>query len=579
MSLAEALKPFAEDRMKIEPYPWFKGFRINMDELYTELMLEKVERKLLGEETWSLRTYKDMFTCNRSNIKCRKVLLKADLGMGKTTWDWARGVFKEFFIIFFVALKLVKPGDPIENVIIKQHSELEGLSCSHQKLRAVLNTYGQRVLLILDGLDEHGLGHNEDVLKIIRNQKFLDCRILLSSRPHSTCDIEEYFPSVVRVNGFTEKEARKFVSHFFTDESKIKQIMNFKPSDYREDFPVHKCPILLSILCLLVNKKEVDLLDANITVGDLYFQMVQCLYKKYTIRKGVPFHESELVQALKSVGRLALHTMLSNRPMLQRSEVLKIAGDFALEYGFFAGKEDFRLCTDPAADIYVTYAHRSVEEFFFSFGFIQALVQGLDDGKTVDDILGSDCEKPIFLVNPLVWQFCFWLLTTTKFFDSSEAILDQLAFYAAERLKFLSLNYPKFVKWYPAMEIRSFLKSREVEFFKRLIKKCEGIQVVHMGNLRGEKVKGIVELMSPSLLSNLTVLSIGERHSSPPDSNSNDFTISSDCCNSEYYHKVINILLTNSSIIKRNPQVCVRIEYRGSQDFVHLYKNTQSSCI
>ena len=56
---------------------------------------------------------------------------------------------------------------------------------------------------------------------------------------------------------------------------------------------------------------------------------------------------------------------------------------------FFAGHEDFRLCTDPTADISVTYAHRSIEEFFGSFGFLQAL----DDEKSVEDILGSDCEK------------------------------------------------------------------------------------------------------------------------------------------------------------------------------------------
>ena len=133
-----------EEKMKIEPYPWFKGYRINMDELYTELILEKVERKLLGEETWTLRTYKDMFSCSESKHKNRKVLMKADPGMGKTTlrkkvtWDWARGVFQEFAFIFFVALKLVKPGDTIENVILKQNPELEGLNCSHLKLKAVL---------------------------------------------------------------------------------------------------------------------------------------------------------------------------------------------------------------------------------------------------------------------------------------------------------------------------------------------------------------------------------------------------------------------------------------------------------
>ena len=408
-----------------------------MDELYTQLTLEKVERKLLGEETWSLQTYKEMFICNQSNPNDRKVLMKADPGMGKTTlgkkltWDWAKGVFNDFSIVFFVSLKLVNPNDLIENAIKQQNPELEGLGVSQQKLKALLNRYSKNILLILDGLDKHGLGPNGDILKMIRNQMLLGCPILISSRPHSTWEIVEYFPTIVRIDGFTWGEAKKFVSNFFTNENKIKQIMKFRPSDSREDFPLHKCPILLSILCFLVDRQEVDLSDTNITIGDLYFKMVKCLYKKYTIKRGILYQESDLIKIIKSVGQLALRTLLSNNPLLQRSEVLRIAGDFVLDYGFLAGDKAF---IDLTADMYVTYAHRSLEEFFGSFGFLQAL----DDGKGVDDILGSDCEQPIFMVNPLVLRFCLWLLTT-KSFNFPEMIFNKLVLFAAERIDFRPL--------------------------------------------------------------------------------------------------------------------------------------------
>ena len=361
LSIAEKLKPFTEERMKIEPFPWLNDYFIGMDELYTELTLEKVERKLLGEETWTLQTYEDMFNCNKSQYKNRKVLIKADPGMGKTTLgkkvtrDWAKGLFKKFSIVFFVALKFVKPGDPIEAVIIQQNPELEGLQISQQKLKELLNRYRNRILIMLDGLDEHSLGQNEDVLKMIKNQKLLDCGIVVSSRPHTVNEVKQHFPTIIRVDGFTEKEASKFVSKFFADESKIAQILQFKPSDSREDFPVQKCPILLSFLCLLAREDEIDLLDGNLAIGDLYLRMVQCLYKKFTIRKGVPFENSEFVQVLKTVGQLALRTLKAKSPLLQRSDVLRIVGSSAFEYGFFAGHPDFKICTDPTADIYVTY--------------------------------------------------------------------------------------------------------------------------------------------------------------------------------------------------------------------------------
>ena len=133
MFIAEKLKPFAEDNMKIQPLPLWPSHLNDMDELYTNLTLRKVERKLLGEESRILQGYEDMFNCNKSEHKNRKILMKAAAGMGKTTLgrnitcDWARDMFQKFSMIFFVPLKFVKPGDAIENVIIQQNPELEGL--------------------------------------------------------------------------------------------------------------------------------------------------------------------------------------------------------------------------------------------------------------------------------------------------------------------------------------------------------------------------------------------------------------------------------------------------------------------
>ena len=54
--------------------------------------------------------------------------------MGKTTlmkkigWDWAKGTFIQFHIVFFIFLKFVQPGEAIENIIVQQNPTLEGMN-------------------------------------------------------------------------------------------------------------------------------------------------------------------------------------------------------------------------------------------------------------------------------------------------------------------------------------------------------------------------------------------------------------------------------------------------------------------
>ena len=216
-------------------------------------------------------------------------------------------------------------------------------------------------MLILDGLDEHALGTNQDVLKIIRGEKLLSCSIIVTSRPHSTKQIEKYFPVILRIEGFTYNKAEQFASKILSDNQKVAAVLNFNPAGLRDDVPIHKCPILLSFLCLLVREDEIDLSTTNMHVGEIYFRMVRCLYKKFTIRKGIEFSRKEFNRITMLIGKLAFDTLLSGNPLLQRSHVMSLIGQDAFDYGLLIGHEDFRLLRDETADIFITFPHRSLQ--------------------------------------------------------------------------------------------------------------------------------------------------------------------------------------------------------------------------
>ena len=300
--MADDLRSPMAESMKMVPAPWIPREVVTMDDLYTELALEKHNHCLFKKKHVKLENYKELFAWHHPGMlkfldiryycplpfPMRKFLIKGGPGMGKTSlskkiaWDWAKKLFVKVSIVFFVFLKLVKPGDFIEDAIVQQTRIFQKRHIEKKKLINILEHFGHRCLLILDGYDECALGQNEKLIDILSGLKFKNCNIILTSRPHSIVDLE-HFDTIVSVEGFTRNEAQKFANRIVPDEEKVENILNFNPAGERSDRSVHNVPILLSFLCLLVREDNIDLSEKEISMGEIYFRMVQCLYKKFTI--------------------------------------------------------------------------------------------------------------------------------------------------------------------------------------------------------------------------------------------------------------------------------------------------------
>ena len=144
-AIARKLRPFMEQAMKIEVAPWIRDYVVNMDELCCELTLEKINNVAYGREYTTLD--KHLFMFKDKSVPCKKILIKGDPGIGKTSlvkkiaWDWAKEEFTEVSLVFFLHLKSVKPVVAIENAIIEQMPELEGLNVSRSKLESFIEHF------------------------------------------------------------------------------------------------------------------------------------------------------------------------------------------------------------------------------------------------------------------------------------------------------------------------------------------------------------------------------------------------------------------------------------------------------
>ena len=374
-------------------------------------------------------------------------------------------------------LKSVHPDDSLEKVILEQTPELVGLGITQGKLKSFIEHFGRHCLLILDGLDEHAMGSNDDVMKVIRHEKYINCNIFLTSRPHSTLNIKSHFDTIVSVEGFTRSEARKFAYCIVRDDKVVEQILDFNPTGGKKDVALCKCPILLSFICILVREKALDLSTATQPTGEIYARMVQCLYKKFTLRREIEFDVIEFTRVVGLVGKLAWATLSSHEPLFKRSIVEKAVGKDAFDYGFLIGNED--MIGDVKADILITFPHRSIQEFFGAFFFVLQLIEG----KDIESILGASHTDPIFLKNPLFLHFIFWFLSEScgdEYFSlgNTRKACEILHFYIYDRIHRL-LGTRRFTETFPALDFKKSLDTKDkinIEHFERMLKRFHQIK-------------------------------------------------------------------------------------------------------
>ena len=495
--------------MKIEVAPWIRDYVTNMEELYCELVLEKLNNRPSGKEPETLARYQLMF--KGRSVSSKKILIKGDPGIGKTTlvkkiaWDWAKGQFSKISIVFFLYLKSVKPDEAIENAIIEQMPELEGLHIAPRKLESFIENFGDRCLLILDGLDEHALGQNKDVVKVIQHRKYLKCNILLTSKPHSTREVERHFDTIVRVKGFARNEARKFASYIVPDDNNVGQILDFNPAGTKRDIVLSECPILLSFMCILVRETELDLTRKTMSHGEIYTRMMQCLYKKFCNRTNIKFEHENFFKVITSLGKLALEALVTGYSLFQRSRVVEEVDEEVFDYGLLIGNED--MIRHLVADILITFPHRSIQELLGAFYFVLML----GAGASVDSLLRQKDRELVLLDNPLFLHFCFWLLSEKcqeecfPCFKKAKACAT-LYLYIFELIHGKQLNFRNISEAYPAIDLYDEVC---LEHLGQILEMCNDVMYVTLSD--GQPIRWILNHL-PNSYNTLKVIVVEDEN-------------------------------------------------------------------
>ena len=395
---------------------------------------------------------------------------KSTLGR-KIAYDWAKGVFTAVSVVFYISMKLIRPGQSIENIIIEQTPILEALEIGERKHKNILDSFGHKCLIILDGLDEHDLGTNDVVKKVIEGRELLRCNIFLTSRPHSTEEIEKHFSTHITVTGFSGIRTKEFLSHCLHNSGKVQMALSFTVRNFRSE----SSPMLLLFLSILVNTNDLDLVRDYVCLSEMYFRLVRCVYRKYCERIKVEFQESKFVDVLKRMGKVAWKMWRSGKGWAKKSEILKEAGEDAFEIGLLIGHRDFRLSRDETADILITFPHQTILEFLGSYGFLHML----NEGDSIESLFDNDQERYKVMKYPSFLQFCLWFLEGSckgEKLKFRKSIYESIVTHCAKQINFEQLDMLDMGKLLPVLKV-PFIHSEKNEpllkFLQAILAKCD----------------------------------------------------------------------------------------------------------
>ncbi len=389
-AIAATMKQDAAERMKIHRCPWLHGDKMEINEAYFPLKISKEVKLPARVKKEEIKNYTELME-DKKNIfgdlfdmffedkkrKGKRILLKGDPGIGKTTlvskmvYDWAVSAWQMFSIVFLISMKVINPGDSIENIIIDKNVTPSLYSEEYQasQIRQLLKDHGDECLLIFEGFDECQQNDDNAVMEIIKGQRYRSCHVLATARPHVVESIEEHFTTIGVVEGFNFEEANKFIQKFLDDQDQVFAVQMF--TEQNQSIGIHKMwryPILLLSICILVNDGNLDLRERNVTRTDIYERLHNCLYRRY-VAKRKDIVEAKGGKAKKEVllrlGRLALERCDRKKQCYTKAEIEEKIGKEAFHYGIIIGYNDRRIVEDEDedADYLVCFLHESIQDY------------------------------------------------------------------------------------------------------------------------------------------------------------------------------------------------------------------------
>ena len=382
-------------RSNLKPLLWDCRIQLPIDEVYTRLQMKWRKKAYLQLTEKEVHMY-DIFKPAWEGEKgARMVLIEGNPGIGKTTFclkiarDWAKKLvplkfhFPMFHMLFLLkCCDIHKDTKDIVQAIDEQllYDDMKSKKSFFNYIRNETNQ--NKILLILDGLDELPEESEEVLDRLFRRKVFSRCFILATSREEKGIDVRRRydFDTLLQIKGFTSEDATDYIrKHFKSVDpqnlSKGERLIEAVQTNTHLSV-LRSNPLNLLLLCVVFEDFEGEL-PSNRT--KLYQIIFRCLLRRYCSRNGLNVHrnadkalENQFKESLLVLGELAWNCLREDRRSFSEEELDKLEHSRthvrrfpAIKLGLVFMEASSRPSQEPRHQCH--FLHKTFQEFLAAF--------------------------------------------------------------------------------------------------------------------------------------------------------------------------------------------------------------------
>ncbi|XP_035691613.1 NACHT, LRR and PYD domains-containing protein 12-like isoform X2 [Branchiostoma floridae] len=381
----DSLKSYFKTRLSyLHPLAWNETFTMKIEDIFTTVDLVTRTQQGGHIERRALPSTVDALTARPDCPQPRRILIEGNAGIGKTTevsklaFDWAEGrslILEKYDLVFPIALRKVDESQSITECIFDQLLP-EDVPFQESDLETYLKG-NDRVLIILDGVDEWARHEGHDVTKVLTGKVLRDCCLLVTTRPSHAPQLQSLMcpDTQVEITGFSQDNIRTYVHRFFTgDEAKAAALVSKMDSSLIPT-GILATPIMLLLTCMMWEEKQ-DLVFGG-RIFPLYDELVSFTIRRHCVRnnivsdQGIPWN---IRDALLCAGALAFNGLLESNLVYSKEDVVKYCSADSLQELVLLGilhRQESPSRLNPSDQF--SFSHKTMQEYFAGLHFAKRL--------------------------------------------------------------------------------------------------------------------------------------------------------------------------------------------------------------